>query len=130
MKLLALAAALCASLLGASAHADPPSARSAPTANPAAHPAIESAAEGVVNLNAASEEELVRVPGIGPARAEAIVRLRERVHHFQHVEDILRVRGIGRVTLRRMRAYLTLAGETTLASRPGRTRTRIFAASE
>lgn len=127
MKLLALAVALCASLMGASAYADPPAAR--PTSN-AARPSAESAPEGVVNLNAATAEELVRVPGIGPERAEAIVRLRERVHRFQHVEDLLRVRGIGRLTLRRMRAYLTLAGETTLASRPGRPRAGSAAAAE
>ena len=40
---------------------------------------------------------------------------------FQHQPDyLLRVRGIGRVTLRRMRPYLTLEGPTTLDARPGR----------
>jgi competence protein ComEA len=78
--------------------------------------------EGAVNLNTADAEELTRVPGIGPARAEAIVRLRERVRAFRHVDDILRVRGIGRVTIRSMRPYLTLTGPTTLQGRPGRSR--------
>jgi competence protein ComEA len=91
------------------AYADPP---------PAAGPSPE----GAVNLNTATPEELARVPGIGPARADAIVRLRERVRAFRHVDDILRVRGIGRVTIRAMRPYLTLAGPTTLQSRPGRSR--------
>jgi competence protein ComEA len=73
-----------------------------------------------VNINSATADELVRIPGIGPARAAAIVTLRERAHRFNHPEDLLRVRGIGRVGFRRMRPYLALAGETTLASRPGR----------
>ncbi|MDO9022147.1 MAG: helix-hairpin-helix domain-containing protein, partial [Myxococcales bacterium] len=89
------------------------------------------APEGVVNINTATAEELVRVPGIGPARAAAIVHLRERAHRFNHAEDLLRVRGIGRVGFRRMRPYLALTGETTLASRPGRApRVRPDAATE
>src|SRR5207249_1465272 len=78
------------------------------------------APEGVVNINTATPDELERLPGIGPARAEAIVQLREHVHHFGHPEDLLRVRGIGRVGFRRLRPYVTLAGPTTLAARPGR----------
>lgn len=115
---------LVALLATATAWADPP--RPAPAATPApAHAAARAAADapspdGVVNINSASAEELVRVPGIGPARAAAIVQLRERVHRFNHAEDLLRVRGIGRVGFRRMRPYLALSGETTLAARPGR----------
>jgi competence protein ComEA len=92
------------------AYADPPPAAAGPSP------------DGVVNLNTATPEELGRVPGIGPARADAIVRLRERVRTFRHVDDILRVRGIGRVTIRAMRPYLALTGPTTLMSRPGRAR--------
>lgn len=76
--------------------------------------------EGVVNINTANAEELERLPGVGPARAQAIVQLRERARRFGHAEDLLRVRGIGRVSFRRMRPYVALAGETTLAGRPGR----------
>ncbi len=119
---------LASTLLTTAAWADPPRAPVAPpitavraTPRPAAvAPAIATASEGVVNINTATEEELVRIPGIGPARAAAIVQLRERAHRFNHPEDLLRVRGIGRVGFRRMRPFLALAGDTTLASRPGR----------
>ena len=84
----------------------------------AAAPAAASA-EGVVNVNTASENELRRLPGVGPSRATAIVALRQRVQRFHTPEDLLRVRGIGRAGLRRMRPYVTLSGNTTLASRPG-----------
>ena len=84
-----------------------------------------------MNINAATAEELVRIPGIGPARAAAIVQLRERARRFNHPEDLLRVRGIGRVGFRRMRPYLALTGDTTLAARPGRApRARPDAAAE
>lgn len=90
-------------------------------ADPPARPsAVTATTEGVVNINTASAEELERLPGVGPARAAAIVRLRERVRRFQHAEDLLRVRGIGRVGFRRMRPYLALDGATTLDARPPR----------
>ncbi len=119
MKRLAALCALALTLSTGLAWADPPrvTARAA-TSLPSTASAV--ASEGVVNVNTAGPDELVRVPGIGPSRADAIVRLRERVHQFRHVDDLLRVRGIGRVTLRHMRPYLSLDGATTLAERPGR----------
>lgn len=111
---LSFAVALALTLQAAGALADPPR-------RAAAHaPAAPASSEGVVNINTASADELTRLPGVGPSRAEAIVRLRERVRRFSHVEDLRRVRGIGRVTLQRMRPYLALQGDTTLAARPGR----------
>ena len=113
-----VAAALALLALSTSAWADPPRAVTPARSAPAAAPAPS--ALGVVNVNEARAEELVRLPGVGPARAEAIVRLRERVRRFNHAEDLLRVRGIGRVGLRRMRSFVTLNGPTTLSARPPR----------
>ena len=69
---------------------------------------------GVVNLNDASAEQLERLPGIGPSRARAILELRARLKRFARVEDLLRVKGIGRATFRKLRPLLTLDGPTTL----------------
>lgn len=71
-------------------------------------------AQGVVNINTASVAELTRLPGVGQAKAEAIVAQRER-RNFRRVEELMRVRGIGRATFRRLRPMLTIEGETTLA---------------
>jgi len=72
---------------------------------------------GVVNLNTASAEELIRLPGVGPARARAILELRARLTRFSRIEELLRVKGIGRATFRKLRPMLTLAGPTTLRER-------------
>jgi competence protein ComEA len=55
-----------------------------------------------ININEASIDELVRLPGIGPSRAEAIVAERKR-RRFRRIEDIMRVPGIGRKTFVRIR---------------------------
>lgn len=81
--------------------------------------AVAPAAEGVVNINTATPEQLMLLPGIGPAKAQAIVEARRR-QPFAAADQILRVRGIGRATLRRLRPYLSVRGETTL-SQPART---------
>lgn len=50
--------------------------------------------DGKVNLNTASKEELMSLPGVGESRAESIVKYREAVGSFQKVEDIMQVSGI------------------------------------
>ena len=60
-----------------------------------------------VNLNTATVAELQRLPGVGPARAEAIVAYRER-RPFRRIEELMRIRGIGRKTFRRLRPMLTV----------------------
>ncbi len=61
------------------------------------------AADGKVILNLAAEQDLRRLPGIGRTRAQAIVALRVRMKKFTQVEDLLKVKGIGRRSLARLR---------------------------
>jgi len=53
------------------------------------------AATGLVNINTATATELQTLPGIGPARAQSIIDLRESMGGFSAIEDLLRVSGIG-----------------------------------
>ena len=48
-----------------------------------------------VNINTAGVAELEALPGIGPSKAEAIVKYREANGNFQHVGDVVLVKGIG-----------------------------------
>lgn len=66
------------------------------------------AADGKIILNEASVDELTRLPGVGKARAEAIVALRVRLKGFRKVSDLLRIRGIGFRTLEKMKEQILL----------------------
>jgi len=61
-----------------------------------------------VNVNTATEAELIRLPFIGPTKAAAILARRTKVGSFKRVEDMLHVRGIGKKTLAKLRPYITV----------------------
>mgnify|MGYP006357859785 FL=1 len=48
-----------------------------------------------VNINTAGADELKALPGIGPAKAEAIVEYRKQHGNFKSVEELKNVKGIG-----------------------------------
>jgi competence protein ComEA len=59
-----------------------------------------------LNPNQASASALERLPGIGPVVASRIVVDREEQGPYQHLEDLARVKGVGPVTLDRIRPYV------------------------
>src|SRR3989344_9364731 len=56
--------------------------------------------EGQVDVNSASLEELDGLSGIGPAKAQEIVNSRP----FSSIDDLIKVKGIGEVTLSNIKA--------------------------
>jgi competence protein ComEA len=73
----------------------------------------ESGLTGVVNINTATAEELQLLPGIGEARAKAVIELRKRNGGFKSVEDLAEVKGIGATAIERLRPYIRTEGKTT-----------------
>lgn len=76
-----------------------------PSADAAPKQAIEQLADGgfLVDLNLATEEDLRKLPGVGPARARRILELRARLGRFKSVDDLARIKGFGKTTLKRLR---------------------------
>ncbi len=63
-------------------------------------------ARETLDPNRSGEEDLDRLPGVGPRVAEAIVRYRAEKRGFRRPEDLLEVPGIGPATLARIRPHL------------------------
>lgn len=60
---------------------------------------------GRVRINSASASEMQSLPGVGPALAQRIIAERSR-GRFASADDLLRVSGIGKAKLEKMRAYV------------------------
>ena len=63
-----------------------------------------------VNLNTASKEELVALPGIGPAKAQAILDYRKSHGAFKAVEELKDVKGIGAKRYEKLKSEVTVGG--------------------
>ena len=64
-----------------------------------------------VNVNTASSAELEALPGIGPAKAKAIVE-------YKSVEELKNVKGIGDAVLNKLKAEATVSSVAPKAAQP------------
>jgi competence protein ComEA len=66
--------------------------------------------EGKINPNEAAAASLMRLPNIGPKRAEAIIEYRESVNSespsFQQSADLEKIKGIGPKTVEKIGPWL------------------------
>ena len=69
---------------------------------------------GVVNINTATSEELQLLPGVGEVRAQEIQKARKANNGFAGVDELLSVKGIGPVGLKKLRPFVRTEGKTTL----------------
>lgn len=64
-----------------------------------------------ININTATAEELLELPGIGPAYAERIIEWREENGTFTSLEQLLEIKGIGEKRLENLRPYIKLGDD-------------------
>jgi len=65
-----------------------------------------------INLNTATKDDLVALPGIGPAKAQAILDYRKAHGSFKSVEEVKDVKGIGAKRFEKLKPELTVTGAT------------------
>lgn len=78
-----------------------------PTIQNAASPQTQENSS-VVNINLADETLLMTLPGIGPSKAEAIVDFREDKGHFQSIDELKEVTGIGDRTFDSLKDFISV----------------------
>ncbi len=68
----------------------------------------EQAASGLVNINKATESELMTLPGIGSSRAADIINYRNTNGRFDKIEDIMKVSGIKESAFNKIKNYISV----------------------
>lgn len=76
------------------------------------------AAAGAIDLNTATVAELTELPGIGPAKAKAIIAHREQ-KPFAKAEDLRDVKGIGDALYERVKDQVTVSAPKAPTGRGG-----------
>jgi competence ComEA-like helix-hairpin-helix protein len=102
------------------AHATPIAARTLIEPDGPDHPAKKSNRKdlaGKLNLNTASEDQLMLLPTVGPSKAERIVTWRKKNGGFKRTADLRRVKGFGYKTFKKLEPFLDIKGDTTLAAK-------------
>lgn len=62
----------------------------------------------LVNLNTASKEELMTLPGVGESKADAIIQYRTECGGFESCEDIMQISGIKEAVFSKIKEYITV----------------------
>lgn len=84
----------------------PANAASATTAK--ATKKVKEVKKGKISINTADAKVLTQIPGVGPKTAKSIVDYRKKNGKFKSFDDLLKVKGIGKKSLKKMKPLLKL----------------------
>ena len=71
-------------------------------------PNEEESTSNLVNINTASVDELMTLPGLGEAKAKSIIEYRTKNGNFTSIESIKEVSGIGEAIFEKIKDYITV----------------------
>lgn len=74
----------------------------------------DSCLEGLVNINDADKDQLIRLPGVGEKLAREIIKYRRENGEYKTTEEIMNANGIKEKKYSVISRYLAVSGKTTL----------------
>lgn len=63
---------------------------------------------GLININTAGAEELMKLPRIGPKMSQRIITFRKENGKFKKIQDLMKVPGIGEKTFAGLKHMVTI----------------------
>lgn len=78
----------------------------------------EAGSETKININTATQEELVQLKGIGEDLAKRVIEYREQNGPFEKIEDITKVKGLGEKFLEENNAQISIGEEVIEEAKP------------
>jgi len=73
----------------------------------------EGAAVYLIDLNSATAEELMLLPGVGEQRARKIIELRQRLGGIKKLDDLRKIKGFDENLISKISEYVTLGNQAT-----------------
>ncbi|MBI9070995.1 MAG: helix-hairpin-helix domain-containing protein [Melioribacteraceae bacterium] len=64
--------------------------------------------EKSIDLNKADKNLLIKLPGIGTKTAEAIIDFRNKNKQFHKIDDLMKVKGIGKTKFNKIRKFIII----------------------
>ncbi len=64
-----------------------------------------------IDINTAMKPDFEKLPHVGPVLSQKIIDYRNTVGRFKTVDDLLNVKGIGKVRLAQLKPYLKIANQ-------------------
>lgn len=69
---------------------------------------VDDSTNGKVNINTASKQQLMTIPGVGEAKAQAIISYREANGSFSSIDEVKKVEGIKDGVFAKMKEYIVI----------------------
>lgn len=65
---------------------------------------------GKININTATVEELILLPGVGRSKAQNIIDYRTEYGFYETIDDLKNVTGFSEASVENLRKYITVGG--------------------